>query len=214
MAEELTIPQVARLFQVTRRTVQRWLVDELLPGAHRDPLRGWLIPKATIEGIMNHELRPECPQTSADVRACGLDVIDPPVRNTTIASGSVARECEVCGRPLERVMKGGRLETDKEFARRHWCSRTCLRLTLQQPRNQNPLLAVYSAQALRFKKKACEACGAREKLEVHHVGGNWRDNREENLQTLCHACHRLWHNRAMRVGLRAIGRMPRRTQDA
>lgn len=26
-------------------------------------------------------------------------------------------------------------------------------------------------------------------LEVHHMNGNWKDNRPENLVTLCHECH-------------------------
>lgn len=32
-------------------------------------------------------------------------------------------------------------------------------------------------------------CGATEDLEIHHVDGNWRNNRLENLQTLCIAHH-------------------------
>lgn len=42
----------------------------------------------------------------------------------------------------------------------------------------------------------CTSCGAAgeqlsgtAKLEVHHVDGNWKNNRPQNLATLCEECH-------------------------
>jgi len=41
-----------------------------------------------------------------------------------------------------------------------------------------------------FLKKRCEICGAWKRLEAHHINGNWRDNRAENIMTLCKKpCH-------------------------
>jgi len=49
-----------------------------------------------------------------------------------------------------------------------------------------------------LKKEACEECGwnkasvdGRIPLELHHVNGNTRDNRIENLVVLCPNCHSL-----------------------
>lgn len=59
----------------------------------------------------------------------------------------------------------------------------------------------------------CEKCGWGEKnkftgtipLEIHHVNGNYTDNKEENLQVLCPNCHSLTethksHNKKGRFG--------------
>ena len=48
----------------------------------------------------------------------------------------------------------------------------------------------------------CEKCGWGEKnlmtnkvpLEIHHINGDCKDNREENLQLLCPNCHSLTEN--------------------
>ena len=43
---------------------------------------------------------------------------------------------------------------------------------------------------------ACEDCGDAEiPLEVHHVDGDPFNNDLENLDGLCHACHRARHRR-------------------
>jgi hypothetical protein len=47
----------------------------------------------------------------------------------------------------------------------------------------------------RFKGQMCERCGFipqhRCQLDVHHIDGNHKNNRADNLQTLCANCHRL-----------------------
>ena len=53
----------------------------------------------------------------------------------------------------------------------------------------------YAHQLARTLKPAgpCESCGSTKKTEVHHVSGDWRDNRIENLERLCSACHKRRH---------------------
>ena len=51
-----------------------------------------------------------------------------------------------------------------------------------------------------FKEQRCECCGLEKwqgmpiPLESHHVNGDNRDNRTENLQLLCPNCHALTDN--------------------
>jgi 5-methylcytosine-specific restriction endonuclease McrA len=64
-----------------------------------------------------------------------------------------------------------------------------------------------TAKALRrfvlARDKGCVLCGEtnRRILQVHHINENFRDNSEENLETLCIWCHATSHsgNRSMVV---------------
>jgi 5-methylcytosine-specific restriction endonuclease McrA len=61
-----------------------------------------------------------------------------------------------------------------------------------------------------LKHARCEECGISEwrgralSLELHHVNGDGRDNRLENLQLLCPNCHRQTEN----FGVRNVARLP------
>lgn len=41
----------------------------------------------------------------------------------------------------------------------------------------------------RYRKSACETCGATADLSVHHADGNARNDEPRNLVTLCVPCH-------------------------
>jgi len=39
------------------------------------------------------------------------------------------------------------------------------------------------------KKKACQRCGSKKNLMVHHKDGNRKNNAASNHETLCWSCH-------------------------
>jgi hypothetical protein len=58
-------------------------------------------------------------------------------------------------------------------------------------------------EVLARDKHGCQApgCGRTRFLEVHHIKprGQGGSNKAENLMTLCASCHRLWHEKGIRV---------------
>ena len=110
--------------------------------------------------------------------------------------------CERCGVPLTRQRFGDRLEDRSAFLRRRFCSLTCA--------NSKDTLTKggYHWRARQHRKPACEACGLRKALHVHHVNGQPSDNDPANLQTLCTHCHNFWHATLDRHGRPIAGKMP------
>lgn len=52
--------------------------------------------------------------------------------------------------------------------------------------------------AIEFRKDRCEICGLEEGikdrvLHTHHKDGDWTNNDETNIQTLCDSCHITLH---------------------
>jgi 5-methylcytosine-specific restriction endonuclease McrA len=45
----------------------------------------------------------------------------------------------------------------------------------------------------KYRRERCEQCASTNKLTVHHADGNKKNNRPENLQTLCWPCHAKKH---------------------
>jgi len=45
----------------------------------------------------------------------------------------------------------------------------------------------------KFKKETCEKCNGTEKLTVHHIDENPKNNVKENCMTLCEDCHNELH---------------------
>jgi hypothetical protein len=45
------------------------------------------------------------------------------------------------------------------------------------------------AASHRHLRSACNRCGSTTRPQAHHVDGNWRNNRAENIETLCAPCH-------------------------
>ncbi len=96
--------------------------------------------------------------------------------------------CERCGVRMRRKRYGGTLEDMGRFVLRRFCSLHCA--------NSRGVRSTCSTSmhrmSARFRKARCELCGRispRGQLHVHHINKDWRDQRPENLQTLCIGCH-------------------------
>ena len=113
--------------------------------------------------------------------------------------------CEICGTILRRKRFYGRLEDYSTFLRRRFCSLSCAN---SRNKGGHSRARCY-ARVQVFKGELCEACGSTDRLAAHHVNGNWRDNRQENIQTLCKSCHHSWHMRHYVRGRTPIIRMPK-----
>ena len=116
------------------------------------------------------------------------------------------RRCEHCGALLERRRhESGRLEGFRDFMRRRFCSLSCASSRSKGGESRK----TYHYHARKHRADRCEACGTTSELQVHHVNEDWKDNRPENLQTLCIFCHHFWHAMHIRLGVTPTQRMPK-----
>lgn len=54
----------------------------------------------------------------------------------------------------------------------------------------------------------CECCGGNKKVTRHHINGNRKDNRAENIQAICVYCHRFWNRMHQINHAQPYGRIP------
>jgi hypothetical protein len=54
-------------------------------------------------------------------------------------------------------------------------------------------------RARKLRKDACEFCGYKRYLLVHHMDKNPLNNDIANLKTLCPSCHVKWHKNQKRL---------------
>lgn len=107
--------------------------------------------------------------------------------------------CLKCGKTLKKGQKNYcsnecRYKSQKENYINKW--KSGLVNGLSGKYNLNKIIRNYLLEKNDFK---CEICGWGEKniytdkipLEVHHIDGNYLNNKEENLQVLCPNCHSL-----------------------
>jgi hypothetical protein len=104
------------------------------------------------------------------------------------------KHCLYCQKLLRRrrMITSGTLEGMKEFRRRKYCDRTCMGLARM---HEAPKRWAVQKRVLKFLKASCEHCGTLEKLSIHHIDRDWRNNDPANLQTLCTSCHTSLHHR-------------------
>lgn len=55
---------------------------------------------------------------------------------------------------------------------------------------------IYSKLKLSLEQK-CTICGTIEKLIVHHIDGNFRNNELSNIQIVCRGCHNKIHKKGI-----------------
>ena len=123
-----------------------------------------------------------------------------------IAKPVQPKNCETCAKPLTRKHNAaGRLEDYRSFTRRRFCSLSCAN---SRPKGGGSRKASHY-QARKLRGPECECCGTTKRLHAHHVNEDWRDNRPENVQTLCIFCHQFWHATHRRLGVKPTARMPR-----
>jgi len=107
--------------------------------------------------------------------------------------------CERCGVMLHRKRYGERIEDMTRFLQRKYCSSHCASLRGIRSKKIGPQHRI--SQTLR--KEHCEFCGKtpanRQHLHAHHINGDWKDHRPENIQTLCVGCHLNLHKRKCRL---------------
>ena len=120
------------------------------------------------------------------------------------------KTCKACGKTLTRKRYGKRLEDRTRFLAREHCNQSCA--------NSRPAVQAdtHRLRARQLKPRvACEMCGAKSNLHVHHVNGNPANNSMPNLQVLCASCHLKLHWRQDREkrmeAIRTGARMARRS---
>ena len=122
------------------------------------------------------------------------------------AKSTEIRHCETCSSILERRRNdAGRLEGFRDFMRRRFCSLSCANSRSKGGESRN----AYLFHARKLLKPACEACGVTTGRQAHHINTDWKDNRPENVQTLCLFCHHFWHAMHKRLGITPTQPMPK-----
>lgn len=103
--------------------------------------------------------------------------------------------CPYCGKEFHR----GRIERIKQWTIRKFCSQRC---GWSSHINTNPERAKYGVGFTRAVKEQirfrdgykCQACGCPqvenlERLTIHHIDYNKKNNNHSNLISLCRSCH-------------------------
>lgn len=67
------------------------------------------------------------------------------------------------------------------------------KLKIKKPRELQASLRHGLKRVYEYKKDKCELCGRTYRLEIHHKDKNRKNNKPENLITLCNYCHARTH---------------------
>mgnify|MGYP003488667671 CR=1 FL=1 len=90
--------------------------------------------------------------------------------------------CEYCGARLERKRIDGRLEDFTVFSNRKYCNRECMRKGFLKIGENNQSFSNAHTTARKINelilhKDFCEMCGSTQNLDIHHIDGNWQNNK-------------------------------------
>mgnify|MGYP001608982363 CR=1 FL=1 len=103
------------------------------------------------------------------------------------------KQCQKCGKTLQRKRFKWTLESMNAFLRRKYCDQVCMAAGMEgvikvlNPKNSR-------RQSGKAIKRQCERCGKATKRHVHHKDENPLNNDPSNLETLCASCHQLSHS--------------------
>jgi len=123
---------------------------------------------------------------------------------------SIVVYCEYCGKKITRTAR--QLENSK----RHFCSYKCFLKDMRKNNGGKPLRVSKQMRetVLVATDNKCSICGKRpippDSLEIHHINGNPRDNRLENIIALCKSCHRRAHFMTLGYNKRDLFALARR----
>ena len=99
--------------------------------------------------------------------------------------------CRWCKEKLIRKRYRAALEDMGAFRKRKYCDRICMALGQEQ---SEPSRSAIQKRLRRFRGSSCGRCGATENLATHHKDGDWKNNDQSNLETLCGSCHTALHH--------------------
>jgi HNH endonuclease len=106
------------------------------------------------------------------------------------AKADPKKHCHFCRARLHRKRMNGRLEDLGVFRRRKFCNKVCAGSGSRLPTVGKQ---AHMWRARKYRKPACERCGATKRLQVHHKDRDWTNDDPKNLETLCATCHRRMH---------------------
>jgi|SRR5208337_470498 len=109
----------------------------------------------------------------------------------------VKKNCVCCGNEYERHFSAIIRGNSK------YCSHECrIKYAVMEKSPQwKDGYCRYRQLAYSKYPKVCSHCGSLERIEIHHINNNRRDNRLENLMPLCRSCHIRIDGRSNRLKL-------------
>lgn len=117
---------------------------------------------------------------------------------------SVLCKCFNCGKPVEKYPSDLRRSKSGNV----YCSKKCavsknnaLYKHGEMHPNYTQGRGSYRNRKLRYSENKCERCGIDNKivLEVHHIDGNRKNCKLENLKILCANCHLIEQNELTKI---------------
>lgn len=95
--------------------------------------------------------------------------------------------CAYCGTEL----KENRLYCSKSCKEKARIKEKRINLSYSQAHKTAKRLAFYVYNM----EERCEICGSTTNIDVHHIDGDYNNNRIDNLKAVCRSCHRKIHNK-------------------
>jgi hypothetical protein len=93
----------------------------------------------------------------------------------------MTKTCKICG---GAYAKNPRI-THAQHANSSYCSKACF-----DARGKLHRQAYHEEARRKVDLSTCDACGMKKDgLEVHHIDGNWKNNKDANLLVVCHRYH-------------------------